>query len=141
MPRDFRLAADFFDHPKALLLQDLHGADGVLGILRLWAYAAQYAPDGHLALATETTIADIVWRSGVTMRGECPPADLVKDLLMIGFLEVCPDGCGYVIHNWTERQSWLIGAEEREKAASKAGKASAEKRRTASVRTDRQRTV
>lgn len=59
---DFRVAVGFLRHPKMRALRREFGAEGVVSLLRLWAFAAVYRTDGNLgSMSCEDVAAAAEW--------------------------------------------------------------------------------
>lgn len=56
MNTDYRVNIGFFSHHKTRLLKRKLGDSGIVAILALWAYAAQFRPDGNLSGMTAEAI-------------------------------------------------------------------------------------
>ena len=112
---DLRLALDFVDHPKAVKLRRRLGAEAVLSLLRLWAFAAQRHPDGLLAGVDDDDL-EIAARWSDERAGE-----LVPVLVELGFLEGPPQG--RALHDWEEHQPWVSTAPQRTARARAAARA------------------
>lgn len=108
MNTDFRVAVDFFSHHKARKLKKRLGADGVMALLQLWAYAAKLRTDGDLA---GMTIEDIE----LAADWDGDDGTLVTALHEVGFLD--KDGDAYALHDWLENNAWAAGAESRSDAS------------------------
>ena len=91
MNKDFRVSVSFQDHPKTIKLKARKGPEGVLCLLRLWSFAAQYRPTGFLP----DTVEDLA----LAARCEEP---VVEAMIEVGFL-VAVDG-GHEIHDWVEHK-------------------------------------
>lgn len=108
MNTDFRVAVDFFAHHKARKLKKRLGADGLMALLQLWAYAAKLRADGDLSgMAVE----DIELASG----WDGTEGALVAALVEVGFLD--QNGEAYALHDWIENNSWAAGADARSDAS------------------------
>ena len=57
MNKDIRVAISFFNHRKTRRLHSKYGEAGVLGLLRIWAYAAESRSSGYLTDMTDEDIA------------------------------------------------------------------------------------
>lgn len=108
MNTDFRVAVDFFSHHKARKLKKRVGADGLISLLQLWAYASKLRPDGDLS---GMDIEDI--ELAANWDGE--DGVFVDALLAVGFID--EDCDGYVLHDWLENNSWAAGVEARSDAS------------------------
>ena len=120
MNSDIRLSVDFFSHHKTKKVLRKIGPEGVICLVRLLCYVGKFRPDGRLEGMDVEGISDAVDWSG-------DAEELVSTLCGAGFIEQSDDGV-YIIHDWEKHNPWAAGANERSLAASKAGKASAEKR-------------
>lgn len=106
---DIRLATGFLDNIKVVKLRRRHGADAVLGLLRLWFYAAEHKPDGVFSHMTEEDIEIICGEHAFSMLGA---------LLDLRFLDATENG--YIIHDWDEMQPWITTSPARKEKAKKA---------------------
>ena len=132
MNSDIRLSVDFFSHHKTKKVLRKIGPEGVICLVRLFCYVGKFRPDGRLDGMDVEDISDAVDWSG-------DAEELVSTLCGAGFIEQSDDGV-YIIHDWEKHNPWAAGANERSLSASKAGKASAEKRaKTAKNQTAAQR--
>ena len=98
MNTDFRVAVDFFAHHKARKLKKRLGADGLMALLQLWAYAAKLRADGDLS---GMTVEDIELASG----WDGTEGALVAALVEVGFLD--QNGEAYALHDWEDHQDVL----------------------------------
>lgn len=104
---DFRVDANFFGHNKTKRLQRLLGQDGVIALMKFWAYASICKYDGeHIYTADDIELA-------VDWQGE--PGAFVAVLASIDpyirFIDAV-DG-GYVIHDWEEHNNYAATASVR----------------------------
>lgn len=120
MNSDIRLSVDFFSHHKTKKVLRKIGPEGVICLVRLFCYVGKFRPEGRLDGMDVEDISDAVDWSG-------DAEELVSTLCGAGFIEQSDDGV-YIIHDWEKHNPWAAGANERSLSASKAGKASAEKR-------------
>ena len=108
MNSDFRVSVDFFVHHKTKKLKKRLGSDGIVALLQLWSYAAQFRPDGSLYGMEEEDIELAVdW-----------PGDegvFVHTLKTIGFLDEDDDGLR--LHDWQENNPWAATSESRSDAS------------------------
>lgn len=107
---DFRLDPGFLKHPKTQKLARRIGADAPLRLIELWGWAVDNRPTGEL---TGMDVEDIAIAAGCA--GDA--AAFVDALVELRWLDVSDD-C-YALHNWSERQPWVAGAEERSAAATR----------------------
>jgi len=104
MSKDIRLSIDFLTHRKRKKLQRLLGSDGVLCLIDLWLSTARQRPSGTLTGYDEIDIElDANWDGEEGL--------FVKTLLSIGLLDD-KDGV-YHLHNWSDRQGWVVESEDR----------------------------
>jgi len=96
MAYDCRVYAGFERHPKFIAIKEAYGADGVLGVVILWGYAAEYRPSGVL--------------DGMSKAGICRACQIeAKQTEYVDFLTDCRildyDAATdtYSLHNWSER--------------------------------------
>jgi hypothetical protein len=107
MADDFRISVGFFRHHKTRKLERRLGVGGVVALLRLWDYAAEFRPKGDLSGMTAEDIelaAD--WNQD---------AHFVTVLVEVGFLD--EDAGGYVLHDWQAHNPWVAEADERSASA------------------------
>ncbi|NJB67525.1 hypothetical protein GGQ74_001165 [Desulfobaculum xiamenense] len=105
MNADIRISTTFFSHHKTKKLLRRLGPDGIVHLLKLWTYAAQYRPDGSLrGMDAEDIAVSVDWLGD--------PDEFVRSLCETGFVERDEDGT-YRIHDWQEHNLWASEAEER----------------------------
>ena len=111
MPDDIRVKLSFFDHIKTKRVIAKYGTDGAFSILRIWRYAAEYAPKGDL-----TDFDEVEWKSATGRDTDC--MQFVNDLFTPGmnFLDKNKKG-RILIHDWKEHQGWVFHADVRSKIA------------------------
>lgn len=114
MNSDFRVSVGFLRHIKTVKLKRRLGADGVLGLMALWGYAAEHKPTGDFGRCTEEDLEIIA-------RWEGEPLSLVNTLLELGFVE--REGDVFRIHDWHEHNAWAAYAPERTERAKRAAEA------------------
>lgn len=110
---DIRLSVRFFDDIKVRRLQHIHGAEGVLGLQRLWVYTALNRPLGIL---------DDIGDSDIPLITDVYANEFLETLLKLNFLMRDSDGVLRLV-NWEKHQTWVIDAPKREEKARKAAKA------------------
>lgn len=111
---DIRLSLDFFDHPKSKKLKKRLGLEGVMALLKLWAWTAGNRPGGMLAgLDAEAVELAADWD------GE--EGAFVSTLLDLRLLDDI-DGT-FSIHDWEDHQAYASKSEERSSNAKKAAEA------------------
>ena len=103
MNTDYRIKIGFFRHHKTRKLERRLGEAGVMALLRLWEYAAEFRPDGELSGMNEEDIALAAGWHG--------DGDFVSALIEIGWLDEGPDCLS--MHDWLEHNPWAADAEER----------------------------
>lgn len=134
---DFRVETDFRHHGKIKELEVQLGPEGVVSLIRLWAFAAEHRTNGVLADMSEESIgAAALWpRDDDTL--------FVRTLARLALLdatswttspsdeysweeepddELLPVG-PFAIHNWERRNPYRFGAAERSAKAKKAARA------------------
>lgn len=96
MNADIRLSVGFFDHPKTIKLQRRVGHEGVLCLLRLWAFAAKHRCSGVLLEMDEEDVAIAAgWLND--------HSTFVATLVEIRWLDV--ENGVYSLHDWGDHQS------------------------------------
>jgi hypothetical protein len=107
MNNDFRMIVGITNHLKIKRLIGRHGHESLVGLIRLWEYAAQNESiDG---VFEGMTSADIGMISGIN-------DDLFGDnLVALNLLEFTVQG--YKIHNWEKHNPWAAGASKRSEKA------------------------
>lgn len=115
---DIRISTQFFSDIKIMRLTALCGSDGVIGLQKLWIFAAQHKPDGALSDVTDKEIPLI---TGV----QSP--EYLNVLIDLDLLARNADGTLFIV-NWGKHQSWVVGAPERSESARKAAAARWKKR-------------
>lgn len=112
---DIRLSLEFFDHPKSKKLKKRFGIEGVMALLKLWAWTAGNRPNGMLTgLDAEAVELAADWD------GE--EGAFVSTLLDLRLLD--DDDGTFAIHDWEDHQAYASKSEERSRrgAAGAAGK-------------------
>lgn len=112
---DIRLSLEFFDHPKSKKLKKRLGIEGVMALLKLWAWTAGNRPNGMLTgLDAEAVELAADWD------GE--EGAFVSTLLDLRLLD--DDDGTFAIHDWEDHQAYASKSEERSRrgAAGAAGK-------------------
>jgi len=107
---DFRLQADFLSHHKVRRLRARLGPDGVLAWLGLIGFAAANKADGRLAGLNSEDIALVAGWNG--------EQDFTGTLIELRLLD--RHGKTFALHNWRERQPWVMASEARHAKARKA---------------------
>ena len=103
MNSDYRISVGFFRHHKTRKLQKRLGSDGVLALLKLWGYAAEFRSDGNLSeMSAEDIELAIDWMK------ETP---LIATLVEIGFVDG-QEG-RYCLHEWGIHNPWACVDEAR----------------------------
>lgn len=114
MNSDFRVSISFFRHPKTKNLKRTVGPEGVICLLDLWRFAAEFYPSGHFpgGMTGEDIESEVGW-SGT-------PNALITALEGNGFLERSGGGAGgshLRIHDWRQHNGWAAAAPERSEKA------------------------
>ena len=79
MNTDYRICVGFFRHHKTRKLQKRMGSDGVLALLKLWEYAAEFRSDGDFyGMSAEDVELAVDWVSDKA---------LVETLVDVGFID------------------------------------------------------
>lgn len=103
---DFRIRTGFFRHPKTRRLQRRLGADGVLALMQLWAWAVTQRTDGDLSGLADEDIEDVVdWH----LVGE--PGALIQALADLRWLD--GEEGKRQIHGWAEHQPYVVNRSAR----------------------------
>lgn len=108
MNTDFRVSVDFFAHHKARKLRRRLGADAVLSLLQLWAYAAKMRADGSLA---GMDAEDVELAAG--WDGEA--GAFTAALIDVGFIDAHDEGMD--LHDWAENNPWVADEKSRKERA------------------------
>ena len=111
---DIRLSLEFFDHPKIGKLEKRLGLEGVLCLLKLWAWAAKNRPSGKLE---GLDIEDVEF----VARWKGDEGEFVAALLAMRLLDEV--SCGFAIHDWEDHQAYASKSDERSSKAKKAAEA------------------
>ncbi len=119
MKDDLRMALDFPRHFKTRKLRRLLGADAVLSLLSLWAYAATNRTKGFLH---DMSVQDIA----IAAEWEGDPQTFMDALLECRWMEMVGDI--HALHDWEVHQPWVFGKDDRSHSARLAGKASGKTR-------------
>ena len=107
-PSDIRLDIGFFRNLKTRKLMLAHGSGGLVALLKLWMYAAEYHPDGVLNGLADEDFDALCAPQAEGMR----PA-----LLALGWVDEDEDGT-LRLHDWDTHQAWIVGGPARSRAAS-----------------------
>ena len=119
---DIRLSLEFFDHPKIGKLEKRLGLEGVLCLLKLWAWAAKNRPSGKLE---GLDIEDVEF----VARWKGDEGEFVAALLAMRLLDEVSGG--FAIHDWEDHQAYASKSDERSSKARKAAEARWSKARVA----------
>lgn len=104
MNPDFRVHVDFFDHFKAIKLQKQLGPEGVIALMRLWAWTAKNRPNGVLSGMDGVDVEIAARWSG--KQGAFN--DVTTALRLLDFA----DGA-YRLHDWKDYNEWQAEAQNR----------------------------
>jgi len=124
---DLRIYSDFFRNAKTQLLHRRLGSDGVLSLLQLWCAAADGYPDGDLSGKTDELLEIMAGWTG-------EPGLFPKTLRDVGFID--GEELQSSLHNWAERQPWVVERPQRSAKAQKAARARHQKTADNSQRDD-----
>lgn len=116
----FEVKVGMLDHLKTRKLERECGAEGVLCLLRLWAYATVNHPSGAFP-GFEAADLELVarWVGDPGLFGDA--------LLRIGWVDEIEGGLA--LHDWADEQPWVVSRPDRVEQARKAGLASGRARR------------
>jgi len=118
MVKDFRISFSFRDNKKRVRLQRRLGAEGVIGLIDLWGYAAGNKTDGILSNMDDEDIC-----IAANWQGEI--SDFINAITdeRMNFLEKDTESGWYYLHDWIEHNPYVASSKQRSKLASKASKA------------------
>lgn len=116
---DFRVNCGFFNHPKTKKLKRTLGPDGVISLLRVWAYAAQNRHGSDKLYSAEEIELAVDWEGEVGKFAEI--------LARHGWLDETKDR--YMLHEWGGHNGYAATAQARSEAGRKAAAARWESRR------------
>lgn len=103
MNSDIRLSVGFWSHPKTRKMVKRLGLEGVRSLQILWLWAAQNRPDGNLS--------GLDWED-IEMAADWQGEERAFFEHCLGvWIDEAENG--YVLHDWTEHNSWAADAEER----------------------------
>lgn len=114
MNADIRISTSLPRHPKYKRLKRLLSESPMEYLVSFWCYVASYAPTGEL---TGWNCDDI--EEAAEWRGD--KGLFFSSMIEVGFLSEKDQG--YYPHDWEDHQPWVVGSEERSKAARKASQA------------------
>ena len=117
---DFRVDSAIFSHIKTKRLMRALGADGVMALFRLWAYAAGCKHGAEKVYTDEDVKLAVDWAGD--------PGSLVAVLTDLGWLDAVEDG--YLIHDWEEHNQYAATAAERSSQSRNAANARWKKKRS-----------
>ena len=104
---DIRLSLGFFRDIKVRRLQRMHGDSGVIGLLKLWLFAAEHRCSGTLVDVGDEEIELIT------------DMDFLDTLLKLNLVERVPGNFLRIV-NWEKHQKWVMDAPARSAKARKA---------------------
>lgn len=105
----FKLAGDFFAHPKTLELQaEIQDPAADVYVVRMWAYVSRVAASGRLQGRNVVTVLE----RAVGWQGE--PGRLAAALLQVGFLQQEPDAL--IVHDWAAWQGAHVAKVDKDRA-------------------------
>lgn len=105
---DIRLSYKFFSHIKTKRLAKRFGDGAVLGLIKLWTYAAEHFQKGDISELSNDEIAMIA-------EIDIDADKFVETLIELRFIDVA-NGLKK-LHEWKEHQPFVFYAEERSKIA------------------------
>ena len=101
---DIRVAISFFHHRKTKRLAAKYGSDGVVSLLKLWAYAASFRSSGYLA---DMSYEDITTEAD--HRGDS--SEFVRFLIDVKWIDETERGL--YLHDWHIHNPWAAKHDER----------------------------
>jgi len=111
MSKDIRIATSFIHHPKTIKLRTRLGAEGLVSLISLWAFAGEYRPKGRLKNMSDEDIA-------IASQWAGDPAELIKVLDEIGWID--SNNGDWILHDWEEHNGYAFYADERKERAKNA---------------------
>jgi hypothetical protein len=108
MNTDIRINVSLFRHPKAIKLRRRLGADGVIALIELWCWAAQYRPNGVLHDMTEE---DIELAAQWPNESLTDRSTFVTTLLELRWVNL--DNGVYSLHDWVDHNGYASCANDR----------------------------
>ena len=115
---DIRIDTKFYQHPKTLKLLRRAGAEGVIGLQKVWMWAAENRPDGQL-LGLDLEGLDLIagWtgqknQNWSELDNEKEHSSLAQVLLELTWLDLDQNGI-ISIHDWANNNPWAAGAPSR----------------------------
>ena len=109
MNGDIRLSTAFFSHPKTIKLQRRLGDAGIVALLKLWTFTAQYRPQGILNNVSDEDLIIATGYEDVT--------NLIQTLLDLRFVEKENDWLK--IHDWEVHNRYCFFSDIRSEIARK----------------------
>ena len=97
--------SDYFDHPKTLRLKSMLGQEADVYPIRLFAWAAKYAPAGTIVESSPQIEEACKWRN--------EDGKLYHALVECGFIEETEEGLK--IHNWDKYAGYWLQRMSRQK--------------------------
>ena len=110
---DIRLSVHFFEDIKIQRLQAIHGSEGVIGLQKIWIFAAKHRPSGVLDDISDDEVQFI---TGVRA------SEFLDTLLKMDLLKRAANNSLQIV-NWDRHQTWVMGAPKRSEKALKAAQA------------------
>lgn len=105
MTADFRVKVGFFRHHKTKLLKKRLGLPGVVALMQLWEYAAEFKSDGDLSGMTDEQIeVSVGWEGEKSLVAALKEEDT-------RFLD--GEERAYRLHDWHEHNPWVSDTELR----------------------------
>ena len=115
---DIRVDTKFFQHPKTLKLLRRLGPAGVIGLWRLWVWAAENRQTGYLHGLGPDDVDLIAWpdldQTGPAGRpaDQGGPVSFCAVAKELGWLDQTEDG-GLCLHEWSQHNPWAADAPSR----------------------------
>ena len=127
---DYRVSDDWADHPKTVALEKALGPRALRCLHRLWGFATRNRPEGKFTRMTDEQVAKAAGWKG-------DPGRFIECLLTLGWLDRIRQSRGRMLslHDWADRQPWVIGSEARTVSARYAANIRHERERAERMRT------
>ena len=113
MAEDIRVTCDMLHHHKIKLVKRHYGHKGIVAVLALWLYAGEHAQDGVIDVREDALLMIMDLDSG-----DEDNQGFVAFLVDQGLLNE-REGGGWSIHNWEERQPWVLVRRRKREAGKK----------------------
>lgn len=108
---DIRVDTKFFQHPKTLKLLRRLGPAGVVGLWRLWVWAAENRQTGYLHGLGPDDI-DLIAAGGQIDPTDPAPVSFCTLAMELGWIDQDEEG-GLCLHEWSSHNPWAADAPSR----------------------------